>query len=450
MLAQGTARAVIAASVGVTPGQVSAVAAHKKMGTYTSQNSAIGKDHDKDGNLPPGPRLVRTNERTEHRNSGPAEGAILVGVDVSEDSPVYWNPTAAASANPHVLILGESGYGKTYTTSCLLAELVQSKVSSVVFDYGQGFSSASSPSMFSERANSVDFELNRDGIAINPLEIFPVDLHGPATVAQRVADTFARIYPRIGVQQHAIIRRAVLEVLSDHGIKQHDRTTWNLRAPHFRNVERKLATFADDVGSSNRRVALAAASHISTLFVFDTFRSTGRKLGWDDLIYGTRPQTWILQLGGLESSVERTVTEFLLWNLIRFAEARGPGPLRCFVVLDEAHKMSFAPGSPVEKLLREGRKFGLGVILASQQPEDFSPVAFANTATKIIFQVSDDRGVVSRLLYRKTKNREVGATAADVITKLPRGSAYLVTENTGRVVKITSFEDRLNRWNQLH
>jgi hypothetical protein len=26
----------------------------------------------------------------------------------------------------------------------------------------------------------------------------------------------------------------------------------------------------------------------------------------------------------------------------------------------------------------------------------------------------------------------------------------LVTENTGRVVKITSFEDRLNRWNQLH
>jgi DNA helicase HerA-like ATPase len=304
--------------------------------------------------------------------------------------------------------------------------------------------------MFSERANSVDFELNRDGIAINPLEIFPVDLHGPATVAQRVADTFARIYPRIGVQQHAIIRRAVLEVLSDHGIKQHDRTTWNLRAPHFRNVERKLATFADDVGSSNRRVALAAASHISTLFVFDTFRSTGRKLGWDDLIYGTRPQTWILQLGGLESSVERTVTEFLLWNLIRFAEARGPGPLRCFVVLDEAHKMSFAPGSPVEKLLREGRKFGLGVILASQQPEDFSPVAFANTATKIIFQVSDDRGVVSRLLYRKTKNREVGATAADVITKLPRGSAYLVTENTGRVVKITSFEDRLNRWNQLH
>ena len=60
-----------------------------------------------------------------------------------------------------------------------------------------------------------------------------------------------------------------------------------------------------------------------------------------------------------------------------------------------AHKLSFNPGSPVEKLLREGRKFGLGLILASQQPEDFSPVAFANTATKIVFQVGDERSTIS-------------------------------------------------------
>ena len=34
MLAQGVDRETIAASVGITPGQVSAVAAHVKMGTY--------------------------------------------------------------------------------------------------------------------------------------------------------------------------------------------------------------------------------------------------------------------------------------------------------------------------------------------------------------------------------------------------------------------------------
>jgi DNA phosphorothioation-dependent restriction protein DptH len=381
----------------------------------------------------------------------PSHGGVLLGIDAGDHTEVFWNPVPQeGSANPHVLILGESGYGKTYTTSCLLAELAQSNIPSVVFDYGQGFSPESFPPAFRQHANAVDFELSRDGIAINPLEIFPVDLHGPATVAQRIADTFARVYPRIGVQQHAIIRRAVLEVLSDSGIKQHDRMTWTSRAPHFRNVERKLADFANDIGSASRRVALAAASHISTLFVFDTFRSTGRKLGWDDLIKNRPAQTWILQLGGLESSVERTVTEFLLWNLIRFVEARGPGPLRCFIVLDEAHKMSFAAGSPVEKLVREGRKFGLGLILASQQPEDFSPVAFANTATKIVFQVSDDRRVISRQLCRKTRNPDLGPSAGELITKLPRGSAYVVTENIGRVVRVSSLEDRLARWSEAH
>jgi DNA phosphorothioation-dependent restriction protein DptH len=451
MLSQGADRNYIAGSVGVTPGQVSAVAAHRTMGSYTLPEPSVNQAVERRDAVPAGAMLLSIDDKPVASEARLSHGGIFLGINATDQVPVYWNPTPQeGSANPHVLILGESGYGKTYATSCLLSELAESGTPSVVFDYGQGFSPESSPSVFREHANVVDFELNRDGIAINPLEIFPVDLHGPATVAQRIADTFARVYPRIGVQQHAIIRRAVLEVLEDSGIRQHDRMTWTAKAPHFRNIERKLADFANDAGLSSRRVALAAASHISTIFVFETFRSTGRKLSWEHLLNSTPAQTWVLQLGGLESSVERTVTEFLLWNLIRFVEVRGPGPLRCFIVLDEAHKMSFSAGSPVEKLLREGRKFGLGLILASQQPEDFSTVAFANTATKIVFQVSDDRRVISRQLYRKAKNLVEEADVADLITKLPRGAAYVVTENTGTVVEIASFEDRLARWSKQH
>jgi DNA phosphorothioation-dependent restriction protein DptH len=136
----------------------------------------------------------------------------------------------------------------------------------------------------------------------------------------------------------------------------------------------------------------------------------------------------------------------MLWNLIGFIEAMGPGPLRCFVVLDEAHKLSFDRGSPVEKLLREGRKFGLGLVLASQQPEDFSPVAFANTATKIVFQVGDERSTISRQLHRKIKNAHSFGEIYQLITKLPRGCAYVVSENIGRVVRIWSLPDRVRRW----
>jgi len=115
-------------------------------------------------------------------------------------------------------------------------------------------------------------------------------------------------------------------------------------------------------------------------------------------------------------------------------------------VLDEAHKLSFDRGSPVEKLLREGRKYGLGLILASQQPEDFSPVAFANTSTKLIFQVGDERSVISRQLHRKIRNAHSFADIYNLITKLPRGWAYVVSENLGRVVNIESFPQRVVRW----
>ena len=122
--------------------------------------------------------------------------------------------------------------------------------------------------------------------------------------------------------------------------------------------------------------------------------------------------------------------------------------MRCFVVLDEAHKLAFVPGSPAEKLLREGRKFGLGLILASQQPEDFSSVAFANTATKMVFQVGDDKSAVSRQLARKVVNSHSFAEIAELITRLPRGWAYFISENIGRVVRIHAFEERMARWHQ--
>jgi DNA phosphorothioation-dependent restriction protein DptH len=337
------------------------------------------------------------------------------------------------------LILGESGSGKTYTASRLVLELAHAHLPSIVFDYGQGFSLQHAPSLFGRGVHTIELQLSRDGIAINPLQIFPVDTHGPATVAQRVADTFVRVYPRLGVQQHALLRRAVLELLSEVGIAGDDPRTWTTAPPPFRDLEQKINEYASASDPGTRRAAASTGPHVSTLFFFNTFRKTGHALSWADLLAHDN-EVWILQLGGLEASVERAVTEFLLWSLIRYFEVLGPGALRCFVVLDEAHKLAFGPGSPVEDILREGRKFGLAVILASQQPEDFSSVAFANTATKMVFQIADQSGSVSRQLHRKIKNGHSYDYIARALGTLPRGSAYVVMANAGRITRMSSFE----------
>ena len=181
LLAQGVDRETIAASVGITPGQVSAVAAHVKMGTY--ELPADGEQSRKGG----------TEERERTRNllhqmhdlesSLAAQtrlAPILLGTDAESNNEVFWNPDPnSGSANPHVLVLGESGFGKTYTIACLLAELAQQHLLSVVLDYGQGFSLDALPPEFLDATNPVELQASRDGIDINPLQIFPSDMHRP-------------------------------------------------------------------------------------------------------------------------------------------------------------------------------------------------------------------------------------------------------------------------------
>jgi len=348
-----------------------------------------------------------------------------------------------------MLILGESGFGKTYSICCIMTELAQQETPSIVFDYGQGFAIGSSPRRFVEYAKPIEIRASREGVAINPLQLFPADVYGPVNVAQRVADTFQRVYPRIGVQQHAILRQAVLDVMIDEGIIPESQTSWGNSPPPFASLQRKLHMYAENPSHPQRRIASSVASHISTIFVFNTFQDNGLSLDWQNMLDGGN-RVFVIQLKGFEHSLERAVTEFLLWNLIGFVESVGPGLMRCFVVLDEAHKLAFVPGSPAEKLLREGRKFGLGLILASQQPEDFSRVAFANTATKMVFQVGDDKSAVSRQLARRVVNSHSFAEVAELITRLPRGWAYFISENVGRVVRIHAFEERIARWHQRH
>jgi len=219
--------------------------------------------------------------------------------------------------------------------------------------------------------------------------------------------------------------------------------SWRHPPPKFRLLHDHLNQLSEDTGGPNRRVIQTLAAHVSTLFVFNTLRPGGHKLDWSKLVSGD--QVTVIQLKGLEHSLSKVVTEFMLWSLLGFAEDRGPHKMGTYVVLDEAHRLSFDDGSPVERLLREGRKFGFGVMLASQQPSDFGPIAFANTATKLVFQVDDDKGYVSRQVSRKTTTH-TQRQIENIITKVPRGVAYAILGNAGQLVRIDSFEARIKRW----
>ena len=66
-------------------------------------------------------------------------------------------------------------------------------------------------------------------------------------------------------------------------------------------------------------------------------------------------------------------------------------------VVDEAHKLSYE--ETLTELIREARKYGVGILLASQSVKDFDRIVFDMVGTKVALQLEgDDAKVISENL----------------------------------------------------
>ncbi len=99
--------------------------------------------------------------------------------------------------------------------------------------------------------------------------------------------------------------------------------------------------------------------------------------------------------------------------------------LRLAIVLDEAHRL--AKDITLPKIMKEGRKFGIAVIVASQGMSDFHHDVLANAGTKVIFRTNYPE---SRKLAGFIRARQ-GQDLAAKIEQLPVGSAYVQTPEMG-------------------
>ena len=169
-------------------------------------------------------------------------------------------------------------------------------------------------------------------------------------VATRVASIFASVF-MIGDQQFAALRRVLQE-----GIE---------RSADF-TFEDMLSGLRED--SSNGETL---ASKLEPLIEAKPFRQESEST-WDDMVYSPENRVHTLQLKGLAKEVQKMVTEFALWDLWDYAQSTGTKNRPIPVVLDEIQNLDHSSDSPIDKMLREGRKFGLSMILATQTTSQFN------------------------------------------------------------------------------
>jgi len=292
-----------------------------------------------------------------------------------------------------------------------------------------------------------EFRIGEEGISLNPLQIFPKDIKGPLSVATRVSDVFDAVY-HLGHIQTKVLIESIIATFEKAGILPGDQASWKKDPPNFAHLQQKLDEFASDKVYANAKNAMTLSARLMPFFMLSSFGSTGRTWSWEGLFADPEFKVHVLQFRGLEGKTQNVTLEILLWHLFFYLKSHGKSKLRIYIVLDEAHHLSFREGGPIDLLLREARKFGLGVIFASQQPEDFSQVAFDNTASKLVFQTADPTLKVSRFISAKCSSYGSPESIRDVISVLKQGDALFVTQNNGYQVRIADLRTRATLWGE--
>ncbi|MBC8335620.1 MAG: DUF87 domain-containing protein [Anaerolineales bacterium] len=331
-------------------------------------------------------------------------GRILLGKTVSNDQPVYWEFAHSDLVNRHMLIFGSSGQGKTYAIQCLLCEMSKFMQNSLVVDYTNGFLPGQIESITKDILQPKQHIIKNDPLPINPFIPQEADTGGiiiredSNAVAQRIASLFDSVYG-LGHQQYSILHRAVMD-----GVESFSENM---------NLDDMLLLIEEM--TENKKYKGYAQSLYNKLrpFVLDKPFSSGEKgFNWDHLFQKEYPLCNIFQLAGMQGKASRLVTEFILWDLYGHIQSKGKKTDPKVIVLDEVQNLDHKEGSPLSKYLREGRKFGLSLILATQtmsnmkrderdrmfqaehklffKPADTELKAFANIAAMATRQKVDD------------------------------------------------------------
>lgn len=362
---------------------------------------------------------------------------IRIGRD-RNGNEVYWEFGNPQLANRHLLITGTSGQGKTYSIQTMLYEISKTNVSSVIFDYTEGFRQDQLERKFVEKMQGrIDQRVVYfTGVPINPFKRNEIEVAGTrapekiSDVAQRIANILKHVYG-FGDQQFAAIFEACRIGLEKYK-----------EAMNMQYLKTELE-------NSTNKAAKTVVSKMAPFFQSVEF--TGEELDWKDVLYQENGKVTIFQLTNFVRDMQVIITEFLLWDMWHYSKKYGSKDKPFVVVLDEAQNLSHTLDSPSGLILTEGRKFGWSAWYATQSTKILSDdeiVRLLQSAFKMYFKPTDEEVIA----MAKQLNPSDFSEWRMPLTNLKKGQCIVVGSRIqkdgkfgiGRptITGITSFEDR--------
>ncbi|MGF2616347.1 ATP-binding protein [Rossellomorea aquimaris] len=341
---------------------------------------------------------------------------ILLGEELRTKKKIYWEYGHSQLENRHILISGKSGVGKTYFMQCMLLELASNNISSIIFDYTDGFKKSKLEPEFKDYLGDKveQFHIQLKQFPVNPFkknqkeideDLFKEEEN--TDVAERMKSVFSAVYKGMGDQQANAIYRATMKGLEKYGDKM-----------SLKFLREELE--AD--GSSNAKTVLAKIEPLIDRNPFDAESeyNWGTHRGKEGIVF-------IVQLSGFTREVQLIVTEFILWDLWNYNLSHGDKSKPFPVVLDEAQNLDHSENSPSAKILTEGRKFGWSGWYATQfmqgQLNKDEIQRLQNASQKVYFSPPETEinDIASFLSTETQKKREW----AKRLSNLPKGQCIV-------------------------
>ena len=365
---------------------------------------------------------------------------LLIGTNVANGEPVYWHYGHPGLANRHLLLFGSSGSGKTYGIQCLLAEMAAQHLHSAIIDYTDGFLPNQVEQRFAEVAQPQNHYVRIDKLPLNPfrrqMQVIDPDMpameEGSFDVASRITSIFTSVF-NMGDQQAATLTRVLDAGISGGGV-----FTLDDLLPMLRNEGITGETLANKLEPFVRS---------------QPFRDSDNT-AWDGIFGSAGHWVNVLQLKGLSRDTYRIVTEFALWDLYDYVCNTGSKNRPIPVVLDEIQNLNHGNDSPIDKMLREGRKFGLSLMLATQTTSNFDQEQrdrLFQAGHKLFFKPADTEIKSFAKILSVTSRNGSEKEWEERLSKLTKGQCYslgpiLTTNGTLRtmavLVSVTALEQR--------
>lgn len=358
---------------------------------------------------------------------------VALGEELNIKAPVSWAP--GRQTNGFFLVLGASGSGKTETLKVLGKGIAEYGVPVLVLDFHGDVKFPGLRSVLLSSGTS-------STVGVNPMELDSQSAEETGLYDQRkvVRDMIRNAVPALGHRQNAILRDAIEQAYQDKGFDDADPTTWRNKPPTFGDVEQILSAWAEDDGRKGQRAAIEGClAAIQEIFEHPIFQRTEHVAIEDVLASNVR-----LDLSKLTDEVRYIAAETMLRKIFRVLRLMGPIPVqprddrerfRLFVVIDEAKILSTGGGDPdspdriLNQLFTEARKFGLGMVLASQMSDHFGSEVKANAATWLVLKPMD--------IKEAKKNAPNVHMEPEALTALKgKGDGYLRDRSSSRARRI--------------